>query len=374
MNTPFNFKRAWAISTKEYYHILRDPFTLTMATVLPVVLVLIFGLAIEFNVKDIEITAHDSDKTFSSRRVIESFTSSDYFVLRPTRSSVIDSIKDLDAEKAKAVIIIPAEFEKNLYSSKAPHMQFILDGSDNSTAGVILGYLGGIQKTAARKVSDFRSREPIQIHSRYLFNPELSSPWFVVPGLAVVVTAILSILLTALTVAKEWETGSMELLLSTPVHPLEIIVGKLIPYIIIGMASILLVILAATTGFKIPFSGHFILYALGSLFFLISCLAQGMLISVLIRTQQLAMQLAMITGLLPSLLLSGFIFPIESMPEALQKLTSILPSKWFMLISRGIFLKGANFFEMKIPFLALASLSLALILLATKSFKRDLEP
>lgn len=374
MNSKFNLKRALAIAKKEKFHILRDPFTLTMATVLPVILVLIFGLAIEFNVKDISMTVHDSDKSASSRKVVETFTSSNYFVFKPTRSSIVESIKDLDSERAKAVIIIPPNFEKDLYSNNSPHIQFILDGADNSTAGVILGYLDGIQKAAIFKTSGESFKNPIELKSRYLFNPELNSSWFVVPGLAVVITAILSILLTALTVAREWETGSMELLLSTPVRPLEIIIGKLIPYTIIGMASVLLVVIAAIAGFQIPFSGNFILFAFGSLLFLIACLAQGLLISVLIRSQQLAMQLAMVTGLLPSLLLSGFIFPSESMPLFFQRFTSILPSKWFMIISRGIFLKGANIIELKLPFIALGILSFVLIFIATKKFKKDLEP
>ena len=374
MNLEFNLKRALSIAKKEKFHILRDPFTLTMATVLPVVLVLIFGLAIEFNVKDIGLTVHDSDRTLSSRKLTEVFTSSQYFFIKPTRGSMIDAINDLDSERSKASLIIDPKFEHHLQSEGVVRAQFILDGADNSTAGVILGYLNGIQEAASYKLTGIKVKSPITLKSRYLFNPELSSPWFIVPGLTVVIIAILSILLTALTVAREWENGSMELLLSTPVQPLEIIIGKLIPYTIIGLSAILLVVLVAMFGFKIPFAGNMVLYGLGSFIFLVACLAQGMLISVIIRTQQLSMQLAMITGLLPSLLLSGFIFPIENMPLVFQNVTSILPSKWFMIISRGIFLKGASIMDLKIPFWALFSLSSILIIVATKKFKKDLEP
>jgi ABC-2 type transport system permease protein len=287
---------------------------------------------------------------------------------------MIDAINDLDAEKSKASLIIEPEFEHKLQSNGNARAQFILDGADNSTAGVILGYLGGIQQAASFKLTGIKAKSPIELKTRYLFNPELSSPWFIVPGLAVVIIAILSILLTALTVAREWENGSMELLLSTPVKPLEIIVGKLIPYIVIGLSAILLVVLVAILGFGIPFAGNIVLFAGGSMIFLIACLAQGMLISILIRTQQLSMQIAMITGLLPSLLLSGFIFPLESMPKFFQNFTSILPSKWFMIISRGIILKGATVVDLKIPFIALSILSSVLIIAATKKFKKDLEP
>lgn len=374
MNSAFNIKRALAIARKERFHILREPFTFTLAAILPVILVFIFGLSIEFNVKNIEVTVHDSDKTTSSRKVIETFTSSDYFTLKRTTQNIVNTIKDLDSNKVKATIIIPPDFEKNLTASKTSELQFILDGSDNSTAGMILGYLIGLQKATIVKVTGAPIQSLIQIESRYLFNPELQSPWFVVPGLAVVITAVLSILLTALTVAREWETGSMELLLSTPVKPLEIIVGKLIPYTIIGMSSVLFVVLTAIFGFKIPFSGSFIFYGAGTFFFLLACLSQGILISIVIRNQQLAMQAAMVTGLLPSFLLSGFVFPVESMPSAIQNITSILSAKWFMIYSRGVFSKGANLFDLRISFLSLAFIGTALILVAAKKFKKDLEP
>jgi len=374
MSSEFNFKRALAIARKEKFHILRDPFTLTMATILPVLSVLIFGLAIEFNVKNIGLTVIDSDRTLSSRKLTEVFSSSQYFHINPARGSMLNAIADLDSEHSKAVLIIEPEFEHNLYASEKAKTQFILDGADNTTAGVILGYLGGIQQATALKLTGTKASSPIELKTRYLFNPELSTPWFVIPGLAVVVITILSILLTALTVAREWENGSMELLLSTPVQPLEIIIGKLIPYTFIGLAAILLVVLVALLAFGLPFAGSIFLFSIGSLIFLIACLAQGMLISVLIRTQQLSMQAAMVTGLLPSLLLSGFIFPIESMPIFFQNFTSILPSKWFMIISRGVFLKGAGLIDLKIPFLALSILSFILVLTATKKFKKDLEP
>ena len=374
MKIPFNFKRALAIAKKERFHILRDPFTLTMATILPVLLVLIFGLAIEFNVKDITLTLHDADRSLSSRKLAEVFSSSQYFKITPTRGSILDTISELDSEHTKSVLIIDPDFEKTLYSKGNARAQFILDGADNSTAGVILGYLGGIQQAASFKLTGIKTSPPIKLKTRYLFNPELSSPWFIIPGLAVTVIAILSILLTSLTVAKEWENGSMELLLSTPVRPIEIIIGKLIPYTIIGLAAILLVVLVAILGFNIPFAGNVFLFGIGSFIFLTACLAQGMLISVLIRTQQLSMQVAMITGLLPSLLLSGFIFPLESMPQLFQNLTSIFPSKWFMMISRGVFLKGAGLIDLTIPFIALFTAGSILIILAAKKFKKDLEP
>ncbi len=183
----------------------------------------------------------------------------------------------------------------------------------------------------------------------------------------------LVIILMALTIAKEWENGSMELLLSTPVKPFEIILGKMLPYLVIGLSALALVLVVSFTVFKIPFNGSLITFILTSVIFLLSCLAQGILISILAKNQQLAMQISMITGLLPSLLLSGFIFPIENMPIFFQVLTSIIPARWYILISRSIFLKGASLTNVLPPTLALIALTLVLVTLALKKFKPTLE-
>jgi ABC-2 type transport system permease protein len=202
----------------------------------------------------------------------------------------------------------------------------------------------------------------------------LNSRWFVIPGLTVVVMSILSILLTALTVAREWENGSMELLLSTPVQPLEIIVGKLAPYGILGIIAVVFVYVIARTVFGIPFVGNVWVFGFGCLLFIITYLAQGLLISVITRKQTIAMQLSMMSGMLPSNLLSGFIFPVESMPKFFQYFTMILPARWFMRIARDTFLKGSSLIELSGPFLALIFFCALMIYLAARRFKRDLEP
>ena len=214
----------------------------------------------------------------------------------------------------------------------------------------------------------------MELRTRFLFNPELNSRWFIVTGLFVVAVGVLSILLTALTVAREWETGSMELLLSTPVRPLEIILGKLAPYMGLCLGAVALVYAAARLAFGVPFRGNHLVFLLACVLFLACTLAQGLLISVVTRQQQLAMQLSNITGLLPATLLSGFIFPVESMPLFFRVLTSLLPPRWFIDCCRGIFLKGAGLRELAVPLGALTLIATGLILLATKKFKRDLEP
>jgi ABC-2 type transport system permease protein len=366
-------ERIAAIAKKEYFHIMRDPFTLALALLLPVMMVTIFGFAIEFNVRDIKLAVYDGDKTQSSRALIETFQSSHYFLTR-TVENPFRALKSIDSEIVRAALIIPPRFEYDLKANRGSHVQIMLDGSDNSTVGSIIGYLGGIQRLASEKILGEKNTPPVQVQTRYLYNPELNSRWFIVPGLAVVVVGILSILLTALTVAREWENGSMELLLSTPVEPIEIVLGKLFPYIMLGLGAIAFVYVIARLGFGVPFRGSHLVLLAGCFLFLTTYLAQGLLISVTTRKQVLAMQLSMMSGLLPVTLLSGFIFPVESMPLFFRGLTSLLPARWFMIISRDVFLKGSGITELEKPFLALAIICFVMVMISTKRFKKDLEP
>jgi len=373
MSSQFQFKRAKAIAKKEIFHVSRDPFTLAMAIGLPVIMVSIFGIAIDFNVKDIQVSVFDADRTQSSRLLLDSFQSSKHFEMKP-KERPLNAVSDLDAERAKAILVIEPGFERIIGAGQLARAQVILDGSDNSTVGTILSYLNGVREAATRKITGEPVTGPLELQTRYLFNPELKSSWFIVPGIAVVVTAILGVLLTTLTIAREWENGSMELLLSTPVQPLEIIVGKLAPYTFLGLSAIAFVYVIARVGFGVPFVGSHLVLAGASTLFLAACLSQGLLISVIMRRQQLAMQIGIITGLLPSILLSGFIFPVESMPPFFQGMVSILPSKWFMIISRGVFLKGAGVNELLQPLAALLIMNVVLVFAAARRFKKDLEP
>ncbi|MNK01231.1 Inner membrane transport permease YbhS [compost metagenome] len=366
--------RALAISKKEIFHIFRDPFTMALALGMPVIMVLFFGYAIEFNMNRIMLAIYDSDKTQSSHLFQDIFVSSDYFrgknVVNPTAA-----LKAIEEGGARAGLLIEKNFERDLQSTDGAQVQILVDGTDNASAGSILGYLGGLQKIAQSRLAE--NKKPttaFELRTRYLYNPELNSRWFVVPGLAAVIMAILSILLTSLTVAREWENGSMELLLATPVQPLEIIIGKLLPYCLLGLGAVAFVFVTALVVFQVPFRGSFILYMVTCVIFLLTYLAQGLLISVLTRKQQLSMQFAMLSGLLPTILLSGFIFPNEHMPSFFYYLTMILPARWFIFISRGIFLKGAGIAEVQGPFLMLCLLLVVMITLAVKKFKKDVEP
>ncbi|MGZ3699677.1 MAG: ABC transporter permease, partial [Bdellovibrionota bacterium] len=355
MKREFVWRRAAAIARKEVYHILRDPFTLGAALGLPVIMVVMFGIAIEFNVKNVPLAVSDSDQTQSSRRLLDTFRSSDYFLVHPVVSPS-QAIQDVTTETARAALIIPPRFEKDLLAGRNAQAQLLVDGSDSSTVGPVLGYVGSIQRIASDRIGGFSPAPPFDLRTRFLFNPELNSRWFVIPGLNVMVMAILSILLTALTVAREWENGSMELLLSTPVQPLEIIIGKLAPYGALGVLAVVFVYVIARVAFGVPFVGNLAVFGLGCLLFLVTYLAQGLLISIATRNQQVAMQIAMMTGMLPSQLLSGFVFPIESMPIGFQYATMIFPARWFMEISRDTFLKGSSILDLAAPFLAMTVL------------------
>jgi len=372
-NSLFNIHRAWSVAHKEFRHVVRDPFTLLWALGMPVIMVIFFGYAIDFNVKEVKLVVADRDMTRASRELLQSMQGSSYFKLLPLPAGKNPQTL-LFQEKAKGVIVIEPGFGREVGAGKDAQVQVLLDGADNSSAGTIMAYLAGLQQAIGERLSGKKSRQPLSIATRYLFNPELSSQWFIVPGLIVMVMGILSIILTALTVAREWEMGSMELLLSTPVRPLEIIFGKLLPYLGLVTIAVIGIYLIARIQFGVPFQGHHGLYLLGVFLFLTLCLAQGLLISVVTRQQVLAVQLGFISGLLPTLLLSGFIFPIESMPVFFQYLTVILPPRWFVELSRELFLKGTTFGYLIYPLGALLVLNVLIVSAALRAFKQDVEP
>jgi ABC-2 type transport system permease protein len=373
MKEKISWGRVRSIGQKEVRHIVRDPFTLAMALGVPVLLVVFFGFVFNFDVQDIRLAVVDRDQTRASRELTDVFASSGYFRIQKVLKGGTP-LELVDREEVKGVLIIEPGFEKKIRRGEPAVVQLALDGADNQTAGIISSYLAGIENAASRRLTGLELTVPIRLDTRFLYNPELNSRWFIVPGLTVVVIGILSILLTALTVAREWENGSMELLLSTPVQPIEIILGKLAPYTVLGLGGIALVYIAARLSFGVPFRGHHIVFLFACLAFLATALSHGLLISIATRHQQLAMQMANITGMLPSMLLSGFIFPVESMPTFFQVATMALPPRWFMEICRNMFLKGSSLFDLAVPLLVLWVMHLVILRVAVAKFKKDLEP
>jgi ABC-2 type transport system permease protein len=367
-----NFTRALAIGRKEFYHLLRDRLNLAVALLLPVVIVSTLGAAIEFNVRDLRLAVYDRDQTAASRRLIETFTSSGYF-----KPVVVDSpaaaLSEIESDRARAALLIEPDFEKRIRSGRGARAQVLVDGSDSATLGPIQGYVASIQSLAAEKITGEKHTPVIRVATRYFYNPELRSRWYFVPGVGVVSLAILSILLTSVTVAKEWESGSMELLLSTPAEPIEIIVGKILPYLGLGFIGVSVVYVVARVVFGVPFEGSLAAYAIGTLLFLFACFAQGILISVSTPVQQIATQNALVSGLMPALLLSGFIFSISNMPKVFQVITAFMGVRWFMQISRVSYL-AEGLSGLAFPLLCLTGITAGLVSLAIAKFKTDVEP
>ena len=372
MSAAFQWNRALSIARKEARHIRRDPVTLAAALGLPVLLVCFFGFVIDLNVREVGLLVADGDNTRASRELTELFSSSGYFKVSRAVSAA-EATKALGDERAKAALIIAPEFERDVRAGRPASAQVLLDGADNSYAGTVAAYLGGIQEAAQRRLT--RAPAPkAEIRTRFLFNPELNSKWFIVPGIFVIVVGLISSLLTALTVAREWENGSMELLLSTPVRPLEIIFGQIAPYLALCLAGVALVYAMARVVFRVPFMGSHLLFLLATGLFLAATMSQGLVISVVTRQQQLAFQLAMNTGMLPIQMLSGFIFPVESMTLPFQFLTTIIPARWYMTVTRSLFLRAPEFKMIAPPLAALAALAAVFVTFAWRKFKTDLEP
>lgn len=368
----FDARRALSIARKEARHIRRDPVTLAVSLALPMLMVLFFGFAIDFDVRGVRLLVADGDNTRASRQLVEVLSGSSYFSVAraPSSEAAASALRD---ERAKAALVVDRGFGEDVSAGRPASAQVLLDGADNSYAGTVGSYLVDAEATARTRLTG-AAPPPLELRTRFLFNPELDSHWFVVPGIFVIVIGLIATLLTALTVAKEWETGSMELLLSTPVRPLEIIVGKLAPYMVLCFGAVMLVYALARLVFGVPFLGSHVLFALATTLFLAATMSQGLLISVSTRQQQLAFQGAMNAGMMPIQLLSGFIFPVESMSPLFQKLTMIIPARWYMTLTRSLFLRAPDLSMVAVPLGALALLTLGFMTLAWRKFKTDLEP
>lgn len=381
MREVFKIRRALAIAKKEKMHILRDPFTLVFALVIPVFLTVMFGFAIDFDIRNIYTAVYDADMTQTSRRVYQAFENSDYFNIRKVAPLITNPALPMEREETKLSLVIPHKFEENLFNGRGAKMQILVDGTDNITSGLLVGYISGLasrlNEDFAKRFTPAKTNPPgsgqLGIVPRYLFNPEQKSSWFIVPGLATVILAILSILLTSLTIAREWETGSMELLLSTPAKPSEIVFGKLLPYVVLGVVATVFIYVAARTVFGIPFRGSHVAYLAASLLFIGNYLSMGLLISIISKNQQLAMQISLMAGYMPSMLLSGFVFSIDNMEKGWRAFTMLFPARWYMAISRACYIKEASFEDLWAPMLALVVLGAVLFFAAVGKFKGNLE-
>ncbi|MGD2080812.1 MAG: ABC transporter permease [Nitrospirota bacterium] len=334
--------RVIAVAKKEFIQIRRDPLSLAMAFMMPVMLLLIFGYAITLDVDNLRTVVHDLDKSSLSREYVSGLGESGYFtVVRDVNEyKAIDGY--LDTGRAQAAIAIPRDFSENIKTGRSAELQVIVDGSDSNTATIALGYISAATELFSRKAGGLKAPPAIDPRVRVWYNPELKSRNYIIPGLIAVIMSVIAALLTSLTIAREWERGTMEQLISTPIKKAELLLGKLVPYFLIGFVDMVLSVLMGTLLFEVPLKGSvFLLMALSSVF-LFGGLSLGILISTAAGSQLVASQVAMIATFLPAFLLSGFMYAIANMPDALQAFTYVIPARYFVTMLKGMFLKGST--------------------------------
>ncbi len=367
--------RVLTLAGKEALHISRDPRTLYLALVMPVFLLLLFGYGVSFDLDQLPVLVVDQDDTSMSRRFLQHLGASGELEIVGRLETAEAATTWFERDAARGAFVVPHGFEASLARGEATSVQFLVNAADGNTATQLLAKADAI---TARAGADLLAppgdppRPPIDVRVLTLFNPGAKSAYYLVPGLSAYVVAIVAVLLTALTVAREWEQGSMEQLFATPVARLEIVLGKLLPYLVLGSTAVLLVLAAGGWVFDVPFRGDPITLALAALFFLVGMLGQGLLISVLTRNQLVATQAAAMSSMLPSLILSGFVFPIENMPLVLRLLTYAIPARYFIEVLRGVLLRGNGLAVLWPEVLMLLLFASVMVTLSTARFKRRL--
>lgn len=358
------------IAIKEIRHILRDSRSLTIAILMPLMMTLLYGYAINLDIKNIKLAVMDLDKTQESRELIRKFYNSGYFARPSVTTDISDPERTLKSGNASAVLTIKPGFASALTNLRQYELGFLVDGADANLAAASFSYSGIILKQFFEEKLPPQIELPgVVISQQILYNPDMKSSHFFVPGLIASILMMISAMLTSLTVAREKETGTMEQLLTSPVTPVQVIVGKILPYIGLALLDGILVIIFAMFHFGVPFVGSKLLLFFFSIIYIVAALSLGILISTLVSTQQVAMMAAQSATMLPSTMLSGFIFEIKNMPKVLQYITYIVPAKYFLLIIRGIMLKGSSINVLWTQAIFLVVLTLILLSIAVKKFE-----
>ena len=373
-------QRIKAVARKEFIHVFRDIRSLIMGIAIPMMLLFLFGYALTLDVDNVPLVVWDQSGTTASRDLVSRFSGSRYFSLKGYAADYRQIERAIDRRDALMALVIPRGFAEELQAGRPVRVQAIVDGSDSNTATTALGYAEFITNAYSRAVTlaqnrrtvDTLPRQPLAPEPRVWFNADLVSRNAIVPGLIAVIMMVIAALLTSLTVAREWETGTMEQLISTPLTGGELIVGKLVPYFCIGLFDLIVALLAGRFIFQVPMRGDRPLLLVTSILFLVVALALGMLISILGRSQFAASQFAMVATLLPAFLLSGFVFPIANMPLFLQGVTHAIPARYFVTILRGIYLKGVGLRVLIGDILFLAVFGSLVFALAVRKFRKKM--
>lgn len=358
------------IARKEIRHILRDQRSLMIAILMPVLMTFLYGYAINLDVKNIKLAILDFDNTAESRDLSNKFYNSGYFVKPQEYVSISDPERLLKAGQADAILTIQHGFSRALNNRTSYELGLLVDGADANLAAASASYSNIIIGQHLQDKLPYGFSFPgVVISQDILYNSDLRSAYFFVPGLIAIILMMISALLTSVTIAREKETGTMEQLLTSPVTPRQIIVGKVLPYVFLALLDGILIIVFAMVVFGVPFIGSFLLLLLFGIIYVIAALSLGILISTMVATQQLAMMAAQLITMLPSVMLSGYIFELKNMPVALQAISYILPARYFIQIIRGIMLKGSGIQVLWSQAIPLVIITVILLIVAAKNFK-----
>ena len=375
-----NHRRAWAIARKEFLHVLRDPRSLAMAIAIPMLLLLLYGYALTLDVDNVPTVVWDQSETPASRDLISRFGGSRYFSIEGYGWNYAQLEREIDSGRALVALVVPRDFADRVRSGRPASVQLIVDGSDSNTATLAVGYANVVTQSYSQnltlkeiqRMGGAALNAPLDFRPRVWFNPELESRDYIIPGLIAVIMMVIAALLTSLTVAREWERGTMEQLISTPVTGREMILGKLLPYFAIGLVDVLIAMLLGEFLFRIPLRGSALLVLLSAGVFLVGTMALGILISIVAKNQLMANQMAMIVTFVPSFLLSGFVFPIANMPAVVQAITYLVPARYFIALLKAIYLKGVGVTLLVGQGILLVVYAAAMIALAVGIFKKKL--
>lgn len=367
--------RIGAMAAKEARHIVRDPRTLYMSLGMPIVLLFLFGYGISFDLDRIPVAVVDQDRSEASRALVRALTASNELVATEALADPDDAVARFRRGEILGAVVIDRGYARDVLARKRVPLQLLVDGADPVVANQVLAKADALVRAETQRLAGLdlaRQAPPVRVNVWTRYNPEGRSALFMVPGLAAYLIAITAVLLTALTIAGEWERGSMEQLFASPIGRLEIVLGKLLPYLVLGLLEFELVVAFGMTAFDLPLRGSGATLTLLGLTFLVGMLGQGLLVSVVTKNQTVATQAGVMSSLLPSLLLSGMIFPIENMPRVLQALSRVVPARYLVHGLRGVLLKGNGLAVLWPDLLAQVIFAVAIIALATRRFQRRL--
>jgi len=375
-----NLLRVRAVARKEFLHIRRDPRSLAMAIAIPMLMLLLFGYALTLDVDNVPLAVWDQSNSPESREFVSRFEGSRYFAVRLRGTGYHAIERAIEAGDVMAALVVPRDFTARLAAGKAAPVQFLIDGSDSNTATIALGYAEGVTRGYSRDVALKEARvagagvlrDPLEVRPRVWFNEDMESKNYIIPGLIAVIMMVIAAMLTSLTVAKEWEQGTMEQLISTPVTPRELVLGKLIPYFALGMVDVALAVGMGEFLFHVPLRGSVpLLFGMTALF-LAGGLSLGMAISIATKSQMLASQLSIVLTFLPAFLLSGFVYAIGNMPGVIQVVTYAIPARYLVTILKGIYLKGIGLSVLWADAALLAVFGAAVFFLANRKLRKKL--